>query len=191
MIQKFSVLLLLIIVMIQGCAERPKVDTRFRGNFDFSAIESYSLYERNSSFSEFQNISDSTRNSIEIAIEKALDKQGYIYKNPEEADVIVGYHIVNKPVDLKRYNAGVRYNKYRLQAGAIDSANKAKHLNTVAGSIILDLVDTRKKQSIWRGVGAMAIDEDDNPREVQQKIHAAIALLLMELPLAHCKGVCA
>lgn len=184
------VLLLFVTIVIQGCASKPKVDTRYRGDFNFSTIDSYSLYDRNSSFSDFQNISDSTRNSIEIAIEKALDAQGYVYSEPAQADIIVAYHIVSIPRELKRYNAGVRYSKYRLQAQNKTNQSNSKGISSPPGSIILDLVETNKQRSIWRGVSPLAVKEKDNAREVQQKIHLAISQLLGELPNRNCTGAC-
>lgn len=147
--------------------------------FDFSAIESYSLYGRNSSFSELQSISDVTRNSIEIAIENAFDKLGYHYQLLDDADVVIGYHIVRRPKDLKAYNASVRYCRACLPSS---NTGHEKNRNASGGSLIIDVVSLKKNRTVWRSVSQLRIRDKDNSLEIQDKLEQTIYTMIQNLP---------
>ncbi|MEW6990331.1 DUF4136 domain-containing protein [Colwelliaceae bacterium 6441] len=167
-------------MLLLSCSSNPFATAKYKSNFNFSTIESYSTYARNSAFGEFQNISDTTRNSIEIAIEKVLDRRGFHYKNNENSDVIIGYHLIGKLDDLKKYNRGVRYCDPCLHAGLAVKNKKAWKM--IPGSLILDVVHQKNKRSIWRSVYPLMIKPKDNSRQVQKKIQQAIANMMKTLP---------
>ena len=66
----------------------------YHSSFDFSQVQKYSFYQRDSTFFDSQSLAYSQRNRIEIAIEKSLNKQGFVYSDLEVADIIVTYHLV-------------------------------------------------------------------------------------------------
>ena len=174
------IFLLLLVVGVSSCSSQPKFKTNYQRSYDFSAIESYSLYERNSAFSDFQNISDATRNSIEIAIEKGFDSLGLVYKRPSKADVIIGYHIINVPRELKAYDRSVRYCRVCLPEQAGSSTNN-KWRNT-PGSLIVDVISRETKRTVWRGVSPLKIKDKDNSSDIHQKLQQAITVMLETLP---------
>ena len=62
------------------------IETKYQVKFNFSAVESYSVFGRNSAFTEYQNLSDVDRNSIELVIENIFDKKGLSYQAVEQAE---------------------------------------------------------------------------------------------------------
>lgn len=181
--QQFSFILLFFSgcsLFLTACANNSLAYAKFQTNYSFSTIKSYSVYERNSDFSDFQNISDATRNSIEIAIEKALDSKGFQYKSTDEADVVIGYHLVNKAAELKKYNKGVRFCGPCLHAGSV--AENKRLWKMSSGSLILDVVSKAKKRSVWRSVYPLKIKDSDNSFEIQDKILQAINAMVNTIP---------
>ena len=83
------------IISLAACSSFLEATTSFRDDFDFSSVESYSTYGRNSSFGDSQNLSDTTRNTIELAIEQGFESNGFNYKTSQKADIIIAYHLLS------------------------------------------------------------------------------------------------
>lgn len=160
-----------------ACSSVKAPNIKYQKRFDFQSIQGYSLFPRDSKFSDFQNISDALRNSVEIAIEQVLDEQGLTYQSLERADIIVGYYIVDRGRrGFVKYNKGVNFCQHCLKSYSSDSGRKT--LNVKPGSLVLDMVDPVSKRSVWRSVYPLKIKFEDNSREVQKKIRTAVAIML-------------
>ena len=167
-------------LLLSACSNQVAT-AKYRSSFNFSSLKNYSTYDRNSPFSEFQNISDTMRNSIEIAIEQALDEKGYQYQRVTGADVVVTYHLINhNNKELREYNKGIRYCQWCLKEGS-EEVN-SKHWQMNSGSLIIDFVDTKDNRSVWRSVYPLRIKEKDSSFEIQEKIVSAISSMMSKLP---------
>lgn len=172
-------LALLSIFLLVSCSTGPQFRVNYLQSFDFSSIESYSLYGRNSPFSELQSISDVTRNSIEIAIENGFDALGYRYQLLESADVVIGYHIVNRAKELRAYNRSVRYCRVCLPNSNTEKSNSKTASN---GSLIIDIINLENNRTVWRSVSQLKLKDNDNSLEVQEKLEKNILAMLKNLP---------
>lgn len=171
--------LLLFSLGLAGCSAQKAASVKYQHNFDFSDIQKYSLYQRDHEFNEWQSISDAIRNDIEFAIENALDKQGYVFSSVEESDVVITYHLVSQKINLKRYNNGVNYCAYCLVHG--ESGLRSQRLDNQAGHIIVDMVNSKTKRSVWRSSYPLKVKAKDNSQELQEKVHQAIMLMFNQL----------
>ena len=168
-------------ISLVACSSIHDATTAFRANFDFSSVQSYSTYGRNSAFGELQNLSDSTRNTIELAIEQGFDENGFNYKAIKKADVVIAYHLLNRNMsELKKYNKQVKYCGYCLKAGEASRVELEKKLRP--GSLILDIIDPKTQRSVWRSVYALGFKATDNSREMQEKISNAVDNMLRDYP---------
>ncbi len=52
------------------------------------------------------------------------------------------------------------------------------------GTLVVDLVDTKAKELVWRGMASRAIDPDETPQERAEHVQAAIDKLFAEFPPA-------
>ncbi len=155
--------------------------TSFRDGFDFSLVKSYSTYGRNSAFGDLQNMSDSTRNTIELAIEQGFEKNGFQYKTLQKGDIIIAYHVLNNRVaELEKYNQQVKYCRYCLRAGDTSRAKIKSQLRP--GSLIIDIIDPESQRSVWRSIYPLGFNDDDNSREMQKKISHAVDIMLLDYP---------
>jgi len=177
------VLILITLSLFFSACSNTVATAKYRSSFNFSSLKSYSTYDRNSPFSDFQNISDTKRNSIEIAIEQVLDNKGYHYKRVDNADIVITYHLVNRNrKELKKYNRGIRYCHWCLNVG-VENIND-RHWQMKPGSLIIDLVDIQDNRSVWRSVYPLSLDEKDSSFEIQEKIVLAISAMMLQLPKA-------
>jgi hypothetical protein len=185
-IQLFITFLFFSGVLLSGCSSSKVAIAKYQTNFSFSEVNYYALYGRNSDFSDFQNISDATRNSIELAIEQVLDKNGFNYIIENKADIIVTYHIVSDNTkELARYNQGVAYCSRCLRGG--EAYKDKKPWKIIPGSLILDVIDPDSDRSVWRSVYYLQLNaEKDNSKETQLKIYQAIEAMMNQYP--HSRG---
>lgn len=171
----------LFLLLLSACSVMKEAGVVYQTGFNFSQVTSYSMYERNSDFVAFQSINDITRNGIEIAIEKSMEKQGLSYSELDKADVIVSYHLIGERLnDISQYNKSVLYCSYCLRASNWQSAKK--NWSLAAGNLIIDLINPKTKRSVWRSVYDLDIDVEDNSRKVNGKIKSAIAAMLALYP---------
>ena len=127
-------------------------------------------------------MSDGTRNSIELAIEQVFDKSGFVYRTINEADVVIGYHLVGRnSKELVQYNKGVKYCQPCLSGGK--EKLKKTDWRYTPGSLILDVINSKNSRSIWRSVYPLKIEKEDNSKDIQDKIYAAIEQMLKAFPV--------
>lgn len=172
---------LVLIINLIACTSTKEATTSFRDGFDFSAVETYSTYGRNSAFGELQNINDSTRNTIELAIEQGFDENGFRYNNVKNADIMIAYHVINHNlVEFDKYNKQVKYCGYCLNGN--DTTRLDLEKKQRPGSLVLDIIDPTSQRSVWRSVYPLGFKDKDNSREMQEKISHAVDQMLKDYP---------
>ncbi|OUR63562.1 hypothetical protein A9Q74_00310 [Colwellia sp. 39_35_sub15_T18] len=171
-------------LLLNACSINEDAGVVYHDSFDFSAVQSYSLYDRNSAFSDTQSLLDSRRNAIEIAIERMMAKKNFSYTAPEQADVIVTYYLLNgSRSDYSNYNEVVHFCQYCLRATTWKTSNR--YATATHGSLILDLVDPKKQRSVWRSVYPLNIKDKDNSAKSNEKIQQAVASMLAQYPTSN------
>jgi hypothetical protein len=153
----------------------------YHDSFDFTKVKSYSLYNRNSAFTETQNLLDTRRNAIEIAIERTMANKKFSYEELEKADVIVTYHVLNgKLGDYSKYNEVVHFCIHCLRATTWQKERQYSPANR--GSLVIDLVDPKQNRSVWRSIHPLDIKEEENSAETNDKIKQTVNLMLEQYP---------
>jgi hypothetical protein len=181
MLKVFSVSVLFI--FINACSSAKNAGVVYHGSFDFSTVKSYSLYDRNSTFSETQSLLDSRRNAIEIAIERTMANKKFSYAGIEQADVIVTYHVFDgRHGDYSSYNKSVHFCTHCLRATTWQTDRKYSSVSQ--GSLVLDLVDPKKNRSVWRSIYPLDLKEKENSAETNDRIKHAVAVMLAQYPQA-------
>jgi len=126
--------------------------------------------------------SDLIKQNIKNNIEKELKQKGLSYA--DEADLAVSYHIYTEERQTQVNNSPMMYNPYSYTAGwryfPYGYANWPYQWNTgfrtiryTEGTIVIDLIDTKTRQMVWRGSieGQVANKSAAIEREISQAIH--------------------
>ncbi|TRX55895.1 DUF4136 domain-containing protein [Thalassomonas sp. M1454] len=167
------------ILTLSGCSVSPEY--RFNEEYDFSQIKSYSLFPRESKFSSIQQLSDFERNRIELTIEEEMERFALVYKDFEEADVVVSYFFVERSLkELKAYNKGVG-----ACLGCSDNQQKQLNKDIKTSMLIVDVLGNEKKRSIYRSFVDMKLDEKDTSDENNAVIKEAVRNVLANFPVAN------
>ncbi|PCH95461.1 MAG: hypothetical protein COB83_08515 [Gammaproteobacteria bacterium] len=169
------------IIFLNACSSNKIAGVVYHDSFDFSAVKNYSLYGRNSAFSDTQSLLDTRRNAIEIAIERTMASKKFNYTEIEQTDVIVSYHVFDgKHGDFSKYNEAVRFCTHCLRATSWQT--ERKYSSVSQGSLVLDLIDPKKNRSVWRSVFPLDLKEKENSAEINDRIKFAIKTMLAEYP---------
>ena len=169
-----------IVLMLMSCSQQINAKIRFNPNYNFQQIKSYGLFSRSSSFAEIQNLTDATRNTVEMTIEQMFDQQGFVYQEVEQADVIISYYLIdNNYQELKQYNNKVKYCLPCLRGG--ENYTTRPWLN-IPGHLIIDILDGQSQSSVWRSVHPLQIQGADNSQEKKTKMNQTIGLMLNQFP---------
>lgn len=179
---------IIIILFLFGCSTQ-QADVYFQHNTLLSNIKSYSLFPRNSSFSEQQNISDGLRNSIEIEIEKSFEAKGFFYQPITESDVVVSYQLLGKNYKSYKDNQLEKGLKQGCSNCASDlPQRKRQNQNqqnafekTETQAITIRLLDSKTRRTLWHASYPLNISTDDYNLAVQEKVRYAIQQLVKSL----------
>lgn len=170
----------LLLIILSACSSN-NAGVVYHDSFDFSRVKNYSLYERNSPFTETQSLLHNRRNAIEIAIEGTMAKKKFSYANVENADLIVTYHIFNgRGNDFSKYNKAVHFCSHCLRATTWQTDRQYSSVSE--GSLVLDLFDPIRKRSVWRSIYSLDLEDKDNSAETNDKIKQAVAAMLEQYP---------
>ncbi len=121
---------------------------------------------------------------IRDGVTRQLQLQGYVEADASAADMLVGYHIsLDRKLDVTTVNNHYGYG-YRGAGGSpIASSHTVVH-EYETGTLIIDLVDRRKNQLVWRGSGESRLTKRPTPEETDKKVATVVAAILAKFPPA-------
>ncbi|NMP15908.1 MULTISPECIES: DUF4136 domain-containing protein [unclassified Thalassotalea] len=162
--------------LMLGCASEPT--SSVNPDFNFTQVKTFSLFPRESRFSDIQSLSDYERNRIELAIEQKMEESGFDYKPLEDADVVISYFLVGRSLrELQTYNKLVR-----ACLGCAQAEQQRLNQDIRSSMLVIDVLDSVKRRSVFRGFVKVDLDIENSSDENQQEIIAAVDQILGQLP---------
>lgn len=156
-------------------AQNITVDADKKLNTDFSKYKTYAWASQvDSKLDEgFYFLNDLVlKDRIRNAVKFALDGRGYKYTR-QSPDLLVNFRVFDKPTSIRGYTG---YGTTYFGTEEVREPEDVTTFDVKAGSIIVNLVDTKTGQVVWRGLAsgltnANGFDRDEN------KIKQAINLI--------------
>ena len=151
-------------------------------NVDFSKYRTFDMREGT-------RISDSLiEQRIERGIVSLLEAKG-LRKDPNSADLLVYTHVRvsnQTQIDYNTFGYGGWYGWGGWRRGGWGPTT-ATVREIPVGTLIVDLVDARKKELVWRGTATDTISSDPNSRS-QEKVDKALAKVFETFPPSPAKS---
>ncbi len=121
-------------------------------------------------------LSISTQSKIRAAIEGQMGRFGFQICT-DRPDLVLHYHVAVKNETFYVHDNGCD----PRQPGDFRPCNRVRPVQYQEGTLIVDFIDTRDGNQVWRGavVGAL---EELRPDEVDAKIKAAVAAIFKKFP---------
>ncbi|MVM31884.1 DUF4136 domain-containing protein [Spirosoma sp. HMF4905] len=156
-------------------AQTVTVDSELRPNVDFSHFKSYAWASQPTSKQETGNTL-ALKKQVRDAVGYALDGRGYTL-NRQSPDLIVNFRVFDKPTTIKGYTDGDNY----ASLNEVQSLGKEKDITVKAGTILVNLVDTKTDQAIWQGL-ASGLTSTNKMDHQEGKIREAVNLIFNKYP---------
>jgi hypothetical protein len=118
------------------------------------------------------------------AIETQLAAKGLV-KNDEAPDVFVIYHMAfDKQQDISSYSSGPMYGGYGYGWGGGwgTTTTDVRVREILVGTLAIDMVDAKKKEVAWRGLGTKEINTTAKPDKRDENINKAVEKIFKNYP---------
>ncbi len=136
------------------------------------------------------------------AIDSELLRKGFQKATTRDPDFLVAIHVVTDEkvevttidqhygyscIGYRRFGHGWYghryYGRYPYHGYFGPVVGTTQYVNEyLKGTLIVDIVDPRENELIWRGWASQALDDDPRPEKVQMYIDAAVRKILDEFP---------
>ncbi|MGA0557372.1 DUF4136 domain-containing protein [Larkinella sp. VNQ87] len=161
-------------------AQNITVDADKKLNTDFSKYKTYAWASQvDSKLDEgFYFLNDLVlKDRIRNAVKFAMDGRGYTYTRTSP-DLLVNFRVFEKPVTIRGYTG---YGTTYFGTKEVREPEDVTTFEVKAGSVVVNLVDTKTGQVVWRGLAsgltnANGFDRSDN------KIKEAVNLIFEKYP---------
>jgi hypothetical protein len=123
-------------------------------------------------------------NRIVSAIEMQLAAKGFT-RNDESPDVVVLFHVAyDEQKDISSYSSGPMYGGYGWGWGGGwgSTTTDVRVREILVGTLAVDIVDARKKEIAWRGLGSKEIDTNAKPEKRDANIAKAVEKIFKHYP---------
>ncbi len=159
------------LALVVSCASGPTISTDYNPATNFARYSSFG-------FKSTEQIADPIVESrIRNAITAALTSRGWTRNDQDPSIWIVAHVSLSEQTQLYTYNAGWGYG-WRWGGGP--STTMVEKIPV--GTILIDLVDARDNQMVWRGTASKTLKEKASPEERQRNLNEAMGKLFANFP---------
>ncbi len=174
--RKYFLLSCVLLILGVGRVVAQNANPTFDAAVDFSKYKTYKWV----SIESAQHLDELTADQLMGTIDVELAKKGLTKPQSDKVDLYIGYQIAGgKGHSLRFFNFGAGSGS---AGGATSGSAGAATTIVHSGELVLDMYDAAKKQLIWRGFVAHAIDADAKPEKKQKHMDSAVEKLLKNYP---------
>ncbi len=179
---KFKMLLLTVFVLLGACATQepliPTVD--YKPGYDFAALETFSLLSTKRSGPNPAQMSEMEMHRADRAFIQALESHGLRYvEDRNEADLLVSWLLLTEDrTDVRGYDARAYYQCW----GCGPAVSDVRVKQYTQGTLIVDLIDPRLSQSVWRSYVQSRLTAEPDVEGQQGRFNAVADTMLEAFP---------
>src|SRR5262245_41779843 len=119
---------------------------------------------------------------IQTGVTAELTRKGLV-RNDDRPDLWVAAHArLDKQVVIDYYNSGWGYGWYGGYYGGGMSMTTATAREIPVGTLIIDLVDTKEKGLVWRGIATDTLKPERSTEEKEKALNEALAKMFESYP---------
>lgn len=178
--------------VVTGCTTTYTVHSDYDPNVDFSRLKTFDWTSSSQPETGDPGIDSPLLNSqIRNAIHKTLASKGYRHLTKGSADFLVQYHVAIEErsdvmtIDTPSYAAGPTATPGGFST--IGSSVGYQRTQTYVvryeeGTLVIDIVDPKSKQIIWRGSVQKVIERSASPEKKNTRIEKAVQKTLKTFP---------
>ncbi|MGS0673517.1 DUF4136 domain-containing protein [Shewanella sp. 0m-4] len=178
-------LLIVIAALALSACSSLKTSSDYDPGVNFSEVKTYAWVQKKTDDATY-HLDGLMDQRVRKAVEDQLQLKGLTRTDAATADVLVNYLTkVDKKINVDTFNTNYGYNPY--YGPGWGWSGSAGHSQTTVreyevGTLILDMVDRKTGQLIWRGSVADTMRDKDTPEERVEVVNEAVGALLLNYP---------
>jgi hypothetical protein len=165
-------------------AALPAIASAQKTTYDFDKTAPFAQFKTYSMQDGTPTKNELIDKRIVAAIETQLAAKGLV-RNDAAPDVFVVFHVAfDEQKDISSFSTGPMYGAYGYGWGGGwgTTTTDVRVRDILVGTIAIDLIDARKKQMAWRGLGTKEINTTAKPEKRDENINKAIAKIFKNYP---------
>jgi hypothetical protein len=118
-------------------------------------------------------------------VTRQLQLQGYRVAHASVADMLVGYHIsLDKKLSVSTVNNhyGYGYRRWGGWSTPYYATPRTVVREYEMGTLIIDLVDRRQNELVWRGSGESRLSKQPTPEKTDERVTVVVRSILAKFP---------
>ncbi|MDW5287593.1 DUF4136 domain-containing protein [Formosa sp. PL04] len=168
---------LLILLVVSACSSI-KVASDYEKGTSFDTFKTYAFYKTGIDKAE---ISDLDKKRILRAIEAQMTAKGYV--KSETPDILVSIFTKARE-QVNVYNNNMGWGPYGYGWGwspyYYNDFNNTSITSSTEGTLFIDLIDAKKQELVWQGVGSGYLNQNMNKKD--ERINEFVAQILASYP---------
>ncbi len=170
--------------MVAGCGASVEYNSDYDPTADFSNIQTYQWAQRTPTGDDDPRVyNDITMRKIKYAVDQALQAKGMrmVSNNP---DVYVAWHgAINGKMSLQTVSSNYGYGYGWYGYGGMGMGTSTTYVNEWdEGTVLVDIIEGRKKELIWRGSAQAELKKRQDPQEGQDYLNDVVTKMLAGFP---------
>jgi hypothetical protein len=179
-------ILALSLAILAGCATKPSITTDYEASYNFAALKTFVVKAPKIESRDDLLISPFTLSHVQALVNTELGKRYHTASAEASADFLVTYHVVmEEKLDPNSYDELYGYGfwgrGYRYPSPLFYRPMGGIRVYT-QGSLIIDMVDAKTQQPIWRGVSEKRLNRSATPQQQREILTAAVQEVLAQFP---------
>ncbi|MDO6617594.1 hypothetical protein BCU94_09565 [Shewanella sp. 10N.286.52.C2] len=161
-----------------------KTNTDFDPAVSFDQYKTYSWVEKKNQDASY-HLDGLMDQRVRDAVNNELGQKGLTKADITEADLLVNYLTkVDKKINVDTFNTSFGYYPYygRRGWGGAGMNTQTTVREYEVGTLIVDLIDNKTGNLVWRGSVADTIRNKNTPEERVQIINSAISQVMLNYP---------
>lgn len=174
--RRFVCVLFFVLALPAGCSSL-SVKHDYDREVDFTKYRNYGWMEKEMPGDELET-NPLIKKRVHTAVDATLASKGYKLTPPDEADFVVVIHAAIK--ERMRIQDWGRYGWYDPWWGPYGGRVDVSYYEE--GTLVIDIVDAREKELVWRGSGTGIVKAYAHPEKMQKDLDRDVARILAPFP---------
>ena len=142
----------------------------------FTTLKSYSWVEAADPSQVDRGVDPLVARRVNRAVDENLESKGYNKRESGAVDFLVNWYVgTDQKMSVSTYSTGWGY--YGWYGGTTTQVNQ-----WTEGTLVVDVIDTKSKELIWRGWATKALADNPTPEEVTRTVNEIVAGILQTFP---------
>ncbi|RJP58986.1 MAG: DUF4136 domain-containing protein [Candidatus Auribacter fodinae] len=176
-----NLLCAVLLLTLSGCAPFT-ITTNYDTEANFASLKTFDwMPNARITVNDPRVIDHVVESNIRSAVISALAEKGYTMDTSGNPDFYVAYH-----ASLQEKTDTVTYNRYYGYTGRYEywgpQMEETYTYTYDEGTLILDFIDAKTKQPIWRGSAKADVRFNNSPEQKRNKVNQAVTEMLKTFP---------